>query len=191
MSISTITIDTVDYTSYASVAEADAYLRVDAARYSTWNALATDAKGAYLIQATRRLDMLFWTGTKTGGGSQENAWPRSSLTYQDDGSAVSTSEVPQQVENATALLAGSIALDETAGDQGSSSGNTKTVKAGSASVTFFRFTEGGPLQDTSALALVKQWLESGGSFTGAYSTGTDGESTFSDIDQWGVNRGYP
>ena len=68
MTISTITIETVDYVSYASVAEADAYLNVDPVRESTWEALDTDGKGKKLVAATRRLDLLSWQGEKTGGG---------------------------------------------------------------------------------------------------------------------------
>jgi len=45
------------YFSYASVSDADIYLIPDL-NYSTWSALTTDQKGAYLIQGTRHLDSL-------------------------------------------------------------------------------------------------------------------------------------
>ena len=58
MSLTTITISTVAYQSYDSVAEADAHLAVDPVRSTTWAAATDDEKGEYLIAATRRLDLL-------------------------------------------------------------------------------------------------------------------------------------
>ncbi len=192
MTITTITINTVGYTSYASVAEADAYLAVDPVRKATWEALSTDDKGLNLIAATRRLDLLSWQGEKTGGAVQENKWPRIGVSY-PDGTAVSTSEVPQEVENATALLAGSIAITAKLADAGTSGSNTKRVKAGSAEVEFFRQQEGKPLQDETAFALILIFLEAASTSDalGPLATGTDGESSFEDIDEFGRNRGFP
>lgn len=192
MTISTITIATVDYTAYASVAEADPYLAVDPVRGAIWGALAVDVKGAHLVAATRRLDLLDWQGEKTGGASQENKWPRTGVSY-PDGTAVSTVEVPQEVENATILLAGSIAISAAVANAGSSGTNVKSVKAGSAAVAFFRQQDGKPLQDETAFKLVQIFLEASAfsSALGPLATGTDGESTFEDIDQWGRTRGFP
>lgn len=193
MSITTITIETVGYTSYASVAEADAYLNIDPVREVAWELLTTDEKGKKLVAATRRLDLLTWQGDKTGAEDvQENAWPRTGLTY-PDGLAVSTSEVPKEVENATALLAGTIALNAKTADAGTSGTNTKSVKAGSAAVSFFRQKDGKALQDETAFDLVIPFLEAAAisSALGPLASGVDGESTFTDIDQWGRNRGFP
>lgn len=192
MSISTITISTVDYVGYASVAEADAYLAVDPARAAAWAALTTDQKGGNLVAATRRLDLLSWQGEKTGGASQENEWPRTGLTY-PDGTPVSTTEVPKAVENACVLLAGSVALDADVADAGTSGSNVKRAKAGSAEVEFFRRSDGRPLQDETAFALVVPFLEASalGGALGPLASGTDGESTFSDVDSWGRTGGFP
>ncbi len=193
MSITTITIETVGYTSYASVAQADAYLNIDPVREAAWELLTTDEKGKKLVAATRRLDLLTWQGDKTGAEDvQENAWPRTGLTY-PDGLAVSTSEVPKEVENATALLAGTIAINAKTADAGTSGTNTKSVKAGSAGVSFFRQKDGKALQDETAFDLVIPFLEAAAisSALGPLASGVDGESTFEDIDQWGRNRGFP
>lgn len=193
MSISTITISSVDYTAYASVAEADPYLAVDPVRAATWAALTTDQKGANLVAATRRLDLLVWGGEKAGGDAQDNQFPRSSLSYAS-GVAVADDEVPQGVENATILLAGSIAIDNTAADAGSSGSNIKSVKAGSAGVEFFRQQTGVPLQDETVYLLIKEFLASSGavsSSVGNYDSGTGATSSFDDLDNWGRYSGFP
>lgn len=199
MTISTITLSTNDYVAYASVAQADIRLAVDATRATTWAAKTTDEKGALLVQATNRMDLLAWGGTKTGGDvAQPNKFPQTGLTYAS-GTAVSTSEVPQGVEDATIILAGSIALDPDAGEAGTSGSNVKSVKAGTTGVDFFRLTTGVPLADETAYLLVKEFLASSGAFAsgiGALASGTDTDDTFanssfSDRDAWGRNVGFP
>jgi len=197
MTISTITISTVVYTAYASVAEADAYLAVDPVRASAWSALTTDQKGAKLVAATRRLDMLDWAGTKTGGASQANEWPRTDVSY-PDGTAVSTTAVPVEVQNACCLLAGSIASDSTKAEVGTSGNNKKSLKAGSAAIEYFRPTTGTPLQDETAFRLLKPFFQSSAATTGttgAYAPGTDPCSSKShfdhDQDGFGLSEGYP
>ena len=193
MSISTITISGDDFTSYASRAEANTYLVADPVRATTWAALTDANKDINLVAATRRLDMLSWVGVKTGDyDTQENQWPRTGMEYAD-GSDVSTSEVPQAVENATCLLAGTIAIKAAKSEMGTSGSNIKGVKAGSAAVDFFRASDGIPLQDESAYALVKVFLEATAysSALGPYAYGTDGESSFSSLDNWGRTRGFP
>lgn len=191
MSLSTITISAIDYVSYASVAEADAYLAVDPIRGVAWSALTADQKGLYLVSATRRLDLLNWAGQKTGSYStQVNAWPRTNVQYAD-GSSVSTTEVPQEVEDATILLAGSILLDSTAAAAGTSGSNVKRQKAGSVEIERFRPTTGKALQDETAYALIAQFFTGGVSSTvGAFASGSDQSSSFSDDQmELGFNEG--
>lgn len=192
MTLSTITISAVDYVSYASVAEADPYLAIDAVRAAVWAALTTDEKGAKLVAATRRLNLLSYGGEKTSGDTQDDKFPRTGLTYASGG-AVSTTEVPQGVEDATILLAGSIAIEPEAGDAGTSGTNVKSVKAGSTAVDFFRLQTGVPLQDTTAYSLIKEFLSASGisSDTGALVSGNGDESSFDDIDEWGLTNGFP
>ncbi len=192
MTITTITIATVDYISYASLVEADARLAVDPVRATAWALLTDDQKGSNLVAATNRLDLLDWGGQKTGGSVQENAWPRTGLTFKD-GTDVSTSEVPHDVEDATIVLAGSITLTASESDAGTSGTNTKRVKAGSAEVSFFRPQEGVALQDEYAYQLVECFLagpQQTDSAVGANATGTDGCSSY-DAERFGLNKPYP
>ncbi len=191
MSLNTITIGTVDYIAYASVAEGNAYLNTDPLRGAAWDALDAEGKGKMLVSATRRLDLERWKGVKTGGeGVQEEKWPRTGVTYLD-GTAVSTAEVPKELENATILLAGSIALDAKNADSGTSGSNVKRVKAGSAEVEYFRATTpGSAMQDESVMDLIRQFLAGSGVSTGLAS-GCDEESTFGDPTPWELTEGYP
>ena len=190
MSISTIVIDSRNYTSYASVAEADIRLRVDPVRYAIWQVLGTEDKGIYLVAATYRLDLLLWGGEKAGGASQANKFPRTGLTY-PDGTAVSSSEVPLEVENGTILLAGTIAGDLEAADSGTSGSNIEEVKAGKVNVKFFRPTTGAPIQDESVFDLISPFLSGGGGNLFGCATGTDGTSAFSETDPYGLTQGFP
>ena len=192
MTITTITIATINYISYASLVEANVRLAVDPTRSAAWALLTDDQKRADLVAATYRLDLLQWKGEKAGGALQENAFPRTGLTYKD-GTAVTDTDVPQEVEDATILLAGSIALDASNANQGSSGSNLKRVKAGSAEAEFFRPTTGVQLQDTTAFTLVKCFLagQSGANVgQGNFASGVCDSSSFSDRDKYGKNEGY-
>lgn len=193
MSLSTITLNSVDYVAFASVAEADAVLAVDPVRGTTWATKTTDEKGALLVAATRRLNLIAWAGSKTNGdSSQPDAFPRTGLTY-PDGTAVSTSEVPQAVTDATCLLAGSIAIDSGVANAGSSASNQKRVKAGSAEVEFFRPTAGVPVQDETVWGLIKPFTTSFTSTSTAVGAVTFGgkasDSVFDADDQLGFTLG--
>jgi len=193
MTLSTITISTIDYQAYASVAEADAYLAVDPTRSAKWATLTTDQKGTYLVAATRRLDLLGWVGAKTGGASQELQWPRTGVNY-PDGTAVATDAIPLELQNACCLLAGSIALDTSNANFGSSANNNKRIKAGSAEIEYFRPSTGTPLQDETAFNLVKIFFAAAAATSasaGAYAPGSCETSTFADGNPYGLTEGYP
>lgn len=188
MTISTITINSIDYIAYASVAQADAYLAVDPTRSAAWAALTTDQKGANLVAATRRLDQLNWTGEKTVS-TQINEWPRTGATC--DGTVfASTTEVPQEVEDATILKAGSIALDATNANVNTSGSNIKRVQAGTAEVEFFQPTTGVALQDQTAFAIVNCYLAASSAGLSGSATGTDGTSSFCDKTFPSPSEGY-
>ena len=190
MSITVLVIGADNYTSYASLAEADTRLAVDPVRMTTWAALTNAQKSIYLVAATNRLDLLSWRGAKAGGPSQVNAFPRTGLTYKD-GTPVTDTDVPQEVEDATILLAGSIAIDAALADSGTSGSNIKRVKAGSAEVEFFVPISGLPIQDKTVFALIKCFLQ--GSVTagaGNYASGVCDESSFKDRDRYGKSEGF-
>lgn len=186
MSLTTLDISGNSYDVYASIAEADRELVVDPARATVWASATDDKKIMYLVAATQRLNLLVWRGEKTGAGVQQNAFPRTGLVYRD-GTDVATDEVPYGVERATAVLAGSIALDGSVADTGRSRQVVKRVKAGAAEVEFASAAASAialrPIQDETVYELVREWLvgalasEAG---TGAAAFGTDGVSAFQD-----------
>lgn len=193
MSITTIIIGAESYTSYASVAEADAYLAVDPLRSAAWAALTTDQKGANLVASTRRLDTLSWQGTKVGGAAQENEWPRNDVFY-PDGTPVTNTDVPKEVENACILLAGTITLDATASQVTAGTKNAKSIKAGSSQITYFSSSAAATalLSDTTALSLITIFLQvAPNAFSSNEYSGGDEDSTFEDNTRWNRNRGYP
>lgn len=189
MSLTTITVGANTYTSYASVAEADAYLAVDPTRSAAWAALTTDQKGANLVAATRRLDLLDFSGEKVSD-TQETEWPRNNATC--NGNAVTSTDVPPELENATILKAGSITLDASQSNAGTSGSNIARVQAGSAQVEFFRPTiPGTALQDETVFQLVACLLAGAGSSAGfGCASGTDGTSIFGDADFPGLTEGF-
>lgn len=194
MTITTITISGSDYISYASVLEADTRLLVDPRRGVSWADLNVDEKGANLVAATNRLDLMAWQGAKTGGVEQKNDWPRTGMRH-CDGTPTSTTEVPYDVANATIIQAGSITLDPSTADAGSSGSNVKKVSAGSANVTFFTLKKGPNLQDETVYILIKCYLESyvSGVGAGAFASGTskeDATSSFTKGENFKLTKGF-
>lgn len=191
MSLVTIIIGGNDYISYASVAEADEYLAVDPTRSAAWAALTDDQKGGNLVAATRRMDLLNFSGEKVSA-TQENQWPRNNATC--NGNPVPNTGVPIQLENATILKAGTITIDGGSADAGGSGSNIRRVQAGSAQVEFFRPTIPGlALQDETAFNVVRCLLDGADGSAGAgfgCASGTDGTSIFGDRDFPGLNEGY-
>lgn len=58
--MATITIGGIDYPSYATLAEADAYLAADALLGPGWAATSTDRRNVLLVSATRVMTGLAW-----------------------------------------------------------------------------------------------------------------------------------
>lgn len=120
--MATITINAVDYSSFASVAEADAYLAADVSRFAAWAALDADQKGRALVTASRYLAALDWV----------------------DG-VPSYDTPPLVLVEATSLFAADIAAKPALGNDASTGSNVKRVKGGEAEVEFFRPTAGAAL----------------------------------------------
>lgn len=188
MTITTLTLAGNTFTSYASVAEADQRLLVDPVRYAVWGALTEDNKIRFLVAATNRLDLLAYQGAKAGGGTQENQFPRTGLTYKDGG-AVTSTDVPHEVEVATILTAGSIAIKPAVADAGRSGSNVEEVQAGTARVKFFRPVPGGPLQDQSAFDLLRCFIAGADAALFGGATGNSGTSDFCNRDRNGYSQG--
>lgn len=88
--------------SYASVAEADAYLAVRGDT-STWTALTTGQKESKLQWAAIYLDTLTFKGTRSTS-TQALQWPRVGVVDRD-GYTVASDAIPQALKNAQAEMA--------------------------------------------------------------------------------------
>ena len=122
---------------YATIDQADAWLAGDPIRFATWDGLTDAQKTQYLTAATRRLDQVYWPGRKTDA-TQEHAWPRTGVDC--NGVAIADDAIPVDLVNATATLAGDVALN-TSVLRSSGGENRKRVQAGSAVIEYFRQTD--------------------------------------------------
>lgn len=103
--------------SYVSVSDATDIIDVNIHQSTAWNALSTTQQEYLLIWATRSLDAYVdWEGTKTDADSALR-WPRTGVTDRD-GNAVGINEIPEQLKQATALLASSLRATDRSGEQG-------------------------------------------------------------------------
>ena len=97
----TATAGSASANSYLSVAGGDALANL-ALGTLAWSTASSDDKGRALITATRHLDELEWAGYRAGS-TQALAWPRSGIVL--DGVSLSSTTIPEQVEQACFDLA--------------------------------------------------------------------------------------
>ena len=187
MSLTAITLGSIDFPSYASVSEADRYLAADPARSEIWAALSDAEKGQRLVAATRRLDMLPWTGQKADP-SQFTQWPRSDMPH-----AVTPHEpggIPEPVETAAILLAVSPSIIDPGAGRGDSI--VQSERVGPKAVTYFRSRRSEAetiLGDRAALDLIRHLLCSDAAPMGAYVSGGQTPSEFTPLDRYGRTSG--
>jgi hypothetical protein len=153
------------------------------------SASSNDRKKAH-VSATRWLDRANWQGQKTDLVTpQPLEFPRTGLVDKD-GNEVDSSTTPVVVEYATYELVLYLLADAEATqalDQGS---NVKKVQAGSASVEFFKGTDGKyPRFPTEAHELIRYFLEGASGLTAPMAPGVDVESQFDDCDGYGLGAG--
>lgn len=190
MSLTTITIDTNSYQSYATVAEADVYLAADVDLYADWAALDNDAKSRRLVSATRRLDTLRWIGAPTDA-MQTTAWPRTGIE------GVADDAIPTNLEYACILLAGdsSIALGQTrtGSDSNANAGAVSSVRVGDLHTSYFypdgnrrsTFQTAAPrdaeIVPDDILSLISQWIvQAKSTISGGRRFGAKSQSAFGD-----------
>lgn len=201
MTITTFTIDSNAYSSYATVAEADSFLRIDLTRYGVWSALSDTDKEIRLAFASRRIDEAgVYSGTREVA-NQPLEFPRDNLMR--DGEPFSD-KLPQDIVDACLLLAGSpqIARSTTS----TSPGTQRLVsgfRAGPVEIDFEPSASGAPLPttdapplfvpDEAANALITPFfaesrgvgIPSGGT-VGSRAFGTTRGSSFSNDDEFGI-----
>lgn len=135
----TVTINAVEYEVYADLAAANPYLAADFELAAAWAALTDDQKAQALVTSTRYIDRQRWQGEKVSE-AQPLAWPRSGAFC--NGVEVSSATVPQEIIDASIVLAALIANDPAVQNNSTTGSNIESVKAGSAAVQFFRPTDG-------------------------------------------------
>ena len=163
--MATITISGNNYTSYATVADADTFLLVDAG-YDTWNALSTDAKGKNLILASRLID---------------------SQSYIDSCDTQAERLALDDFKIICILIAKAVVIDGNTEILGSTvpEQDIDTMKAGSVEINYFRdftsFSLGRYVTrwTPTIYALLAKYLKSGSVGLG-FSNGTGGTITISD-----------
>lgn len=172
---------------YGGLAAAIAYITSSfGPNYTSWLTLAEDDREKTLVAVTRYLDRQRWQGEANAFDSTTLAFPRDGLT-----DAPTNAEQLAAVAKATFELAALAAADPdvlAALDQGQ---NIKSMGAGSAKLEFFSPTKTANGTATKLPTIVQdligQWLAGSGAaavIVGSESTGTRGNSTFDDCDDF-------
>lgn len=123
----------VDENSYVDVDDADDYFE-DHIDSTVWEAATADDQEKALVTATRILDRLPWSGTKTES-DQDLKFPRTGLVYHD-GTAVADDAVPTEILHAVYELAKHLLNKPTDSQKLGTVNNIKRVKAGVVEVEF-------------------------------------------------------
>ena len=168
----TITISAIDFSAYASIAQADNYLLADPS-FSAWSANDADTKGRFLVSATRLLDSQDW---KPEYDTQTKR------------------ETVQAIIDASILIANSVSGGNTALLGGESTEpEVQELKAGSVSIKNFRdFRSASYTGSTrtnfppAIAALLKPYLSGGSLGASAKSFGVSGDSAGDD--DFGTNQ---
>lgn len=174
----TVTVGGNEYDVYAEVATADDYLEAEfsdaATRWRDATLTDADAKARALVSATRLLDRQMWAGSKTSD-DQELAWPRTGTGISD----VDEDVVPQDIINASILIAADINNGVDISGSSSTDERIRSQTAGSVSISYFRDNSGGTRFPTAIQELLSKYLGGAGSgLTGVYASGTDRDSDF-------------
>ena len=165
--MSTVTIETTDFFSYADQSEADTYL-IASTDFATWDENDSNTKGRFLVSATRLID---------------------SLSFKTEYDTQVEREAIEDIHTATILIANSASNGNTAifGSE-LSAPEQKMLKADTVAIQFFRnfnsasFTGQSVFTNfpNSVRTILKPYLKSLTSVSGANSFGTDGESQADD-----------
>lgn len=146
--VDTVTINTDTFSVYALSAsnansETDTFWngRLGAER-TAWEAASEDDQNRALVVAADWLDRAStYSGTKTLA-TQARQWPRDGASNTCIDSLITDGTVPDDIFYAQAWLAGVVLADNSASSSRGEGSNVRQAKAGSASVEFFRPTQG-------------------------------------------------
>lgn len=154
-----VTIDSAAYDSYASLAQADAYLAASS-HAASWADKTDDEKGQYLVTATRVLDRQSWADAYDTQAEREDV---------------------QAVRDACVEMALALADGSDLQSEQTTAQKLQSIKAGSVSLTYFRGAEGRPHRFPLIVSeLLRDYLAGANLSIGGVATGTDGTSSTDD-----------
>jgi len=169
--MASVTINGNAYNTYATVAQADAYLAASISN-DVWSAATPDQKAIYLVESARVLDRQNW---------------------KPDFDTFQKRSTVEGIINGSIELAALFAAGETDSlSNASTSSSTKRLKAGSAEVEYFKSFETSQRFPTRVMELVGKYLGSSanGSLSGAGGAFVSGVSQCSQASQpWGYWSG--
>lgn len=169
--MATVTIDTIDFETYATVEEADEYLAADFGA-TLWRAETDDdQKARALVTSTRILNRLSWAG-QPEDSDQPLAWPRSGIDGVDE------DVIPQRVIDASIVLAKLIHAGSKVDDQQTTETGIKREKAGSVEIEYFIPTTDSQRLPTSVTELISPYI-GGLAIGGSIASGVCEPSAFS------------
>lgn len=201
--VSTLTIGSTTYSVYGltadPIADAKAYF---AGRLGTaaWDDADSGTRKAALVTAVRFLDRgVLWSGVQTDAATpQPLQWPRDSATC--NGDAVTDGTTPDRIVNGEFELALALLEDESIQDSQGTGSNIKKVGAGTASVEFFRPTQGTTSETrfpTTVHELVGCYQDNAGTLGAPFASGVnkpanpDQTSSFDSCDDsYDLTQGY-
>lgn len=190
-SVNTVSISGKQFSIYGTLDEANTHFVGSVVRRAAWEALDRNTRLGALVEAARLLDRQRWRGEPTDKATpQPLQFPRTGLTDRD-GDAIADDVVPDDIcvaEYELAYLLGTGSTDVL--DNATTGSNVKRVGAGPAQVEFFQPTrDGTPRFPQLVHELVRHLLASSSQLT-SVASGTDGSSSFCDLDQHGRNKGF-
>ena len=173
-----ISIQGNSYDSYVSQDEANVYLL---ARIGSpeWSAASFTTKNQAVVTATRWINRILQRLT------DESLIPDPA---DDPGTPA-----PALIKDATSEAAYALVVDSSIQNKSAAtSDNNRLLQAGSAKLERFRPVTGTVLP-TIAQQLVNEWIADvgGATITAGEASGTDGVTSFCDLDQFGVDVGFP
>lgn len=162
------TVAGVDANSYASLADAQAYIDtlVPTTLGDSWNDSGEEEQTAALVMATRLLDTWFdWIGF-VHSGDQRLLWPRSGVTGLN-GYSQPEDEIPERIIEATAEWARQLLAGDKLSDSDIETNKLKSLKAGPVELEF-----GGGVTAKSVPDSVMAMVAYFGTLRSKYGTGT-------------------
>lgn len=176
--------------SYATIAEADAYLD-NSIRATAWATVLDDDKARALITATRLIDKQCLCGDQTDP-DQPLHFPATGVV-DHEGDEVPDDEVPLGITNATIELAFELSQNPSLESSSNTGSNTKRLKAGSVEIEKFRPGDVLGSKGVKRFPTVVQEYLSPFICTAAGSAqafGSDQTSQFDNCDTYGRSEGF-